>query len=104
LVHHRPEAWEGLEGHVHGEAAFRGYDGYSDASRAEAGEGFLDAGELFNQGVVVLLVVEPVGVQERLGVLGAQELHLARQGLADVGHEDLARDLTAEDLACGVAH
>ena len=30
--------------------------------------------------------------------------HVARQGLADVCHEDLARDLAPQNLASGVAH
>jgi hypothetical protein len=61
-VHHLAEPGESLEGHLDRGAPLGGDYSYLYAGGAEAGQGSFDAGKLPYQGVVVLVVVEPVGL------------------------------------------
>ena len=85
-------------------AAFGGYDGHLYTGGAKTGEGGFNAGEFRYQGVVLLFVVASVGLEKHLCFFGVYELHLAWEGLANVGEQGLARDVVAaEDLAGSVA-
>jgi hypothetical protein len=54
---------------------------------------------------VVLLMVGAVGLEEELGLFGVQDLHLARERLADVSKKFFTRKtLASEDGGGGVAH
>ena len=104
-VHDVAQVGEIVQGHLHGDPAFGGYDGHLYAGGAEPRECLCDVWKLLDQGVVVLLVVVAVGFQQELGLFGVHKLHLAWKGLADVGEEGLAGDVvTAQDRARGVAH
>ena len=111
-IFHRDEAVDDIaqvrevfQGHLYGDLAFGGDDGDLYVGVAQAGERLFDMWELLDQGVVVLFVVAAVGLEQEFGPLGVYELHLAREGLADVGEECLSGYVvTAQDRARGVAH
>src|SRR5918994_4694891 len=103
-VHDFPEPWETVEGNLHGDAAFGGDDSDLYVGGAKTGEGRFDAWEFRDQGVVVLLVVEAIGLEEHPRLFGVDQLHLAWKRLADMGEQGLTGDVAApQDLAGGVA-
>jgi hypothetical protein len=79
-VHDVSQVREVFQGHLYGDSAFGGDDGDLYFGGAQTGERLFDLWEFLDQGVVVLLVVTAVGLEQEFGSFGIDKLHLAREG------------------------